>query len=103
MGGYNDFAMLAPESGEPVAGVCHRRGVNADIPSQWLVYIVVTDVDASAKSSKKLGGEVLAGPRPLSGGRFCVIRDPAGAVCALFEPPPAPRVGKNRSKRRRKA
>ena len=28
------------------------------------------------------------GPRPLAGGRFCVIRDPAGAVCALYEPAP---------------
>jgi hypothetical protein len=23
----------------------------------------------------------------MGGGRFCVIRDPAGAVCALFTPP----------------
>jgi hypothetical protein len=36
---------------------------------------------------------VLAAPRNFGGqGRYCVIRDPAGAVAALFEPPRASRV-----------
>ena len=48
MGGYADFQMLAPGSGEGVAGVCHARGPNADLPPQWLVYFVVADVDAAA-------------------------------------------------------
>jgi uncharacterized protein len=87
MGSYRDFCMNAPASGQTVAGVCHARGVNADLPPQWLVYIVVADVDQSAASCQRLGGEVLAGPRELGGqGRFCVIRDPAGAVAALISP-----------------
>ena len=86
MGGYDDYCMIAPASGETVAGICHARGVNTDVPAQWLVYIVVEDVDRSAAKCVELGGHVIAGPRPMSGGRFCVIRDPAGAVCALYRP-----------------
>ncbi len=86
MGGYSDFNMIAPETGETVAGVCHARGSNSDLPPQWLVYIVVEDVDHSARVCRERGGAVLAGPRSMGGGRFCVIRDPAGAVCALYQP-----------------
>jgi hypothetical protein len=57
------------------------------LPAQWLIYIVVEDVDRSAARRRKLGGKVLVAPRPMEGGRFCVIRDPAGAVCALYRPP----------------
>lgn len=85
MGDYTDFNMTAPESGEPKAGVCHARGTNADLPAQWLIYVVVADVDASAERCRELGGAVLAGPKGMGGqGRYCVIRDPAGAVCALW-------------------
>jgi predicted enzyme related to lactoylglutathione lyase len=87
MGDYRDYCVNAPGSGQAVAGVCHARGVNADLPPQWLIYIVVADVDQSVAVCQKLGGEVVAGPREMDGqGRFCVIRDPAGAVAALIAP-----------------
>lgn len=87
MGGYNDYSMITPDSAEPTAGVCHARGTNAGLPAQWLIYITVADVDASAASCVELGGTVLAGPKEMGGhGRYCVIRDPAGAVAALFAP-----------------
>ncbi len=87
MDGYNDFNMIAPGSDEPIAGVCHARGSNADLPPQWLLYIVVEDLDRSVAACERLGGTLAVKPRGLAGGRFCVIRDPAGAVCALFQPP----------------
>ena len=86
MDGYSDFSMMPPGGGEAVAGICHARGSNADLPPQWLLYIVVADLDASIRECFARGGAVTVEPRPLSGGRFCVIRDPAGAVCALFCP-----------------
>lgn len=87
MGGYEDFVMTMPASGEAAAGVCHARGVNKDLPPQWLVYVRVKSVTASARRCTKLGGRVLRGPTKMGpSGRFCVIRDPAGAVMALFEP-----------------
>lgn len=87
MGEYSDFNMKMPGSGELAAGICHARGGNADLPSQWLIYIVVEDVAASAAACADNGGKVLVEPRPLSGGSFCVIEDPGGAAAALCEPP----------------
>jgi predicted enzyme related to lactoylglutathione lyase len=86
MGGYNDFCMNEPKSGKTVAGVCHARGFNADLPPQWLIYITVGDLNASLRQCRKLGGKVLRKTRSLGEGRYNVIQDPAGAVAALFEP-----------------
>ena len=53
----------------------------------WLIYITVADLDASMQACMDCGGIIL---RPIESmgnmGRFCVIQDPAGAACALFEP-----------------
>lgn len=84
MGEYDDYSMCTA-SGAGSAGICHARGVNANIPPQWLVYITVEDLDASIERCKELGGEVVDGPRKLGNNRFCVIRDPAGAVAGLYE------------------
>jgi predicted enzyme related to lactoylglutathione lyase len=84
MGEYEDYNMISPATGETVAGVCHARGSNAGLPAQWLIYITVEDVGSSARKCVELGGKVLNGPRKMGGGDFCVIQDPAGAVCALY-------------------
>ncbi len=87
MGDYNDFNMNSPESGKTNAGICHKRGTNAQLPSQWLIYITVQSVNESAKICEENGGKVLVAPKEMGGyGSYCVIEDPAGAVCALFEP-----------------
>lgn len=85
MGAYEDYVMVAPGSGDGVAGVCHARGTNANVPPQWIVYVNVADVEASATRCVELGGEVLDGPRPMGGSPFCIVRDPAGAVLGLIE------------------
>jgi predicted enzyme related to lactoylglutathione lyase len=88
MGGYNDFQMNLPGTDQPAAGICHARGANANLPAQWLVYITVADLDASIEACGKHGGLLIAEPRGMGAyGRFCVIKDPAGAVMALIEAP----------------
>lgn len=84
--GYQDFNMRLPHRQEAVAGVCHARGSNADLPPQWLMYVVVESLDRSLERCREMDGEVVAGPRGIGGSRYAVIRDPAGAVCALYEP-----------------
>ena len=86
MGGYADYVMKAPDSGDGVAGVCHARGSNADLPPGWLIYITVADVEASATACREYGGKVLVEPRGLAGGRFCVVEDPGGSVAAIYQP-----------------
>lgn len=85
MGGYSDFNMCRPDSGEAVAGVCHARGSNATQPPGWMVYFIVADIEASMKACVAGGGKVIVEPRGAGGGRFCVIEDPAGAVAALYQ------------------
>ena len=89
MGEYDDFNMNAPASGESMAGVCHARGTNSGLPAQWLNYVVVDDLDGSARRCKELGGEILVEPKGMGQARYCVIRDPAGAVLALYVPSPS--------------
>jgi len=83
---YNDYSMLAPD-GKVVAGVCHRKGVNADIPPQWLVYVSVESVAISVAKTLELGGKLVSGPRKLGEADFAVVQDPAGAVFALYSEP----------------
>ena len=87
MGGYSDFTMNIPGTDDPTAGICHKRGTNAGLPSCWMVYVTVANVERSAARCRELGGEVLTGPKKMGQhGRYCVIRDPAGAAVALIEP-----------------
>lgn len=75
------------DSGKNVRGICRACGDNANLPAQWLVYVIVRDLEKSAARCLELGGRVLAGPKGLGDmGQYCVIQDPAGAVAALFEP-----------------
>lgn len=88
MGDYEDYTMSAAD-GTAVAGVCHARGSNEGLPAQWLAYVYVPDLDASLAEVAANGGAVVRAARNAGGmGRVAVVRDPAGAVLALFEPAP---------------
>jgi len=86
MGDYSDYTMAMPATGEGVAGICHARGSNAEQPAGWMIYIIVADVDTSARACTDNGGKLLVEPRGLAGGRFCVVEDPGGSVAALCQP-----------------
>ena len=59
--------------------------VPKEVPSHWMSYITVDDVDAMAKKTGELGGNVMFGPQDIPGlGRFCIIQDPTGAVVSLM-------------------
>jgi predicted enzyme related to lactoylglutathione lyase len=81
---YNDYDMKLPGTDKVVAGICHAKGTNANIPPQWLIYITVEDVQKSAELCIASGGKVIDGPRKMGNYNFCVIQDPAGAVAALI-------------------
>jgi predicted enzyme related to lactoylglutathione lyase len=85
MEGYADYAMVTPGGSRGVAGICHARSINADIPPQWLIYITVANLEHSIAECTALGGAVVVPPREVGTDRMCVIRDPAGAVAALYQ------------------
>ena len=86
MGGYADFTMRSAGGRDPVAGVCHARGVNAKLPPHWIVYVAVPGLDAALTRVRELGGEVVDGPRGMGEKRFALIQDPAGAYLGLIGP-----------------
>ena len=86
MGDYHDYVMKTPgDEGEVVAGICHARGVNADIPALWLLYVSVKNLDDSLEACRQKGGKVIGEKRKMQGGWFCLIQDPAGAYMMLSE------------------
>lgn len=83
MGDYQDYNMQTA-SGEVIAGVCHAKGVNQNLPSQWMMYVEVADIEASVNAVKELGGRVLQGPNHYQDQDYYVIEDIAGAVMTIF-------------------
>ena len=51
----------------------------------WLVYFSVPSCDEAAARVRDTGGTVVAGPMDATVGRIAVVRDPQGAVLALYE------------------
>jgi uncharacterized protein len=67
-----------------VAGMW-KKPSGVDFPSHWLLYIEVQDVDEATQRAAELGAEVLRRPSDIEReGRFSLLRDPMGAVVALF-------------------
>lgn len=74
------------KSGESMRGGLMKNPGGAG-PSLWLPYVLVTDVDASAAKAAALHAEVCMPPADIPGiGRFAMLRDPQGAVFAVFLP-----------------
>jgi predicted enzyme related to lactoylglutathione lyase len=59
--------------------------VPEQVPSHWMSYITVDDVDALLGKVTELGGQVLFGPMDIPKvGRFVTIMDPTGAAVSLI-------------------
>ncbi len=85
MGGDDDFKPCSAD-GTRHAGVCWKRKANAALPTQWLIDFRVADLDASLASCRASVGEELRDATERGrDGRYVAIRDPAGAVAALFQ------------------
>ncbi len=84
-GAYADYAMVN-KNGDGVGGVCHKRGVNNDLPSQWIVYFTVENVQKSIETCKNMGGSVLKETKNEDGELFyALLKDPSGAVIGIMQ------------------
>lgn len=62
---------------------------DAEMPTAWLGYVGVEDVDAMAASMRAGGGSVYVPPTDIPGvGRFALVADPAGALFYVMTPTP---------------
>src|SRR2546428_12160221 len=90
---YTEFQL----GGESIAGGQEMQPmVPAQVPSYWLVYFAVADVDKSFKTATQAGARRMVPPKDLPGGRFSLPRDPPGAPVGRLQnappqtrPPPA--------------
>lgn len=72
--------------GEQLAGAFEiSPDVPAEVPSFWMIYFNVEDVDATAQAIAQAGGAVTVGPDDYFGGRFAIVSDPQGATFGLFK------------------
>ncbi len=66
---------------KPVGGIMSMPPGSEDHPPIWGAYVTVENVDETAARVEELGGSIVMPPTDIPGvGRFCVLRDPQGAV-----------------------
>jgi predicted enzyme related to lactoylglutathione lyase len=70
---------------QDIAGLYELSGpMFQGVPSHWMTYVAVDDVDATAKQAVALGGKVVAEPMDIPGvGRMAVLTDPTGAHISI--------------------
>ena len=82
---YTEFQL----GGESVAGGQEMQAmVPPQVPSYWLVYFTVADVDKSFKTATQAGARELVAPMEFPGGRFAILTDPQGASFGLLKMAP---------------
>ena len=82
---YTEFQL----GGESVAGGQETQAmVPPQVPSYWLVYFTVADVDKSFKTATQAGARELVAPMEFPGGRFAILTDPQGASFGLLKMAP---------------
>jgi len=89
---YNEVDMggskypMIHAAGEDHGGV-NNLDAAAGLPSHWICYVTVDDVDAAAAKAGELGGRVAEKPMDIPGvGRFAVIVSPTGAALSAYKP-----------------
>jgi uncharacterized protein len=82
MGGGMIYSTFKPSSG-PGGGLFSMPGM----PTFWLAYVGVKDINASTDQAKSLGATITRGPQEIPNvGWMTILTDPTGATIALFEP-----------------
>jgi predicted enzyme related to lactoylglutathione lyase len=81
-GEYTEFQA----GGESIAGGMEMNPmVPAEVPSYWMVYFNVDDVDKAFKKATEAGGKEMLAPQDMPGGRFAILQDPQGAMFGLLK------------------
>jgi predicted enzyme related to lactoylglutathione lyase len=81
---YADYNLLR-EDGNPVAGVCHARGVNVGLPRVWMIYLPVGDLAESLRRVQEEGGKAIKVMQGEDGEYVhAAVQDPVGAYLALI-------------------
>jgi uncharacterized protein len=79
---YTEFLV----DGESIAGAQEVDPmVPAEMPSYWMVYFTVDDVDRTFKKAIDAGAHETMAPQDFPGGKFAIVSDPQGAFFGLMK------------------
>ena len=80
---YREFSV----GDQPAGGIMETPAeVPAHVPSYWMPYFQVADLDTVLTTVASNGGKLMIGPAPVPGaGRFAIFIDPQGAMFAGFQ------------------
>jgi uncharacterized protein len=79
---YTEFLV----DGESIAGAQEIDPmVPAEMPSYWMVYFNVDDVDRTFKKAIDAGARETMAPQDFPGGKFAIVSDPQGAFFGLMK------------------
>lgn len=70
---------------EPTAGMMLLQEFWGPMPPHWMLYFAVEDCDASIEQALSLGGEIVCPAQDIPSGRFCILKDPGGAMLGIFQ------------------
>jgi predicted enzyme related to lactoylglutathione lyase len=71
--------------GKDHAGITKSKAP-ANVPSHWIPYLAVDDVDKAAAKATELGARILSAPMDIPDvGRFAAIADPQGGAFAIYK------------------
>jgi predicted enzyme related to lactoylglutathione lyase len=71
---------------DPVAGAMEMNPmIPAGVPSYWMVYFNVADVDDAFARALGAGASEMVSPTDFPGGRFAIVSDPQGAMFGLLK------------------
>jgi predicted enzyme related to lactoylglutathione lyase len=74
--------------GKSIAGgMAMSDQIPANVPSFWMTYFAVDDVDASAAKVQELGGSVMMPAMDSPAGRFAIVSDQLGASFGIIKVP----------------
>jgi predicted enzyme related to lactoylglutathione lyase len=70
----------------PAAGMVKPPAEKGDVPTTWISYITVEDLDATVAKAQELGAHLCMPVTDIPGkGRFAGVADPQGAPIAFWE------------------
>ena len=70
-----------------LGGIMQIEASWGNMPSQWVNYFSVANVDETAATVKKLGGQQMGPTEDSPFGRIAALKDPNGATFKIVEPP----------------
>ena len=79
---YTEFL----HDGESILGAWEMNPmVPKNVPSYWMVYFTVDDLDKAHKKAVQLGAQQIMEPQAYPGGHFSIVTDPQGATFGLLK------------------